>query len=354
MMIILLLLIALTPIAQTNVLDTEAIASQGGRRILKEVNSKEVELPKFIPHAVSEQFGHFAYLAGDKLESDPIPFRLYLPHFVEGDAELPLLVWLHGAGERGDDNVSHLRWLHLAMLGQDDPPRIAILAVQCPANRGWSSNDRELDQLAVVQDIVEALTEELPIDRNRVCLSGVSSGGYACWEYVLRHPSQFAAVVPISASAPANADWTPLRDVHVWAFYNLSDKTINQNAVDQAIEGISRIGGLGLVTAPEGSKKLGYHDCWTTAFKDYGLIDWLLAQNRLESSPSPGAIALSTRWKQVYATFTAANWAEIWPRLLVFCSLVFLAVLVKRDMHLRAKRIEAMEAVLEADNGDSH
>ena len=141
--------------------------------------------------------------AGGKYEDHVFHYRLLDPRTEESGRKLPLLVWLHGLGEAGDDNVSQLHYLDTivtpAPWKAGEVP-FFVLAVQCPRDESWDSDDQPAsdDMLSVLSQILDRTLDDFPIDRDRVYLSGVSAGGGGCWRFAARRPDYFAAVAPLS------------------------------------------------------------------------------------------------------------------------------------------------------------
>ena len=138
----------------------------------------------------------------------------------ESAKRYPLLVWLHGYGENGLDNERQLKWLDLIL---DDPDhvekyRFFILAVQCaPGDPAWYRNSKTAtpaDMLAAAMDVLHKVMQDYPVDLDRICLAGVSTGGSACWEMAMRYPDVFAAVVPMASwggDVSARPAWSTFR-----------------------------------------------------------------------------------------------------------------------------------------------
>jgi prepilin-type N-terminal cleavage/methylation domain-containing protein len=252
-----------------------------------------------VAHGVADQFvprqgadcGH----DGDV----PCRYRLHRPRQVDPGVRYPLLLWLHGARERGDDNLAQLRWLELVF--ETVPPERCdyyVLAPQCPPGTGdWftalEGGGRQDMLHAALEILAREITQE-PIDPDRIYVAGVSSGGTAAWEAALRCPDRFAAVAPLSSSGCDASRVGALKETPVWAFHSLRDKLpyLPAQAAVGALQGAGGSAALTLVdNAKHGIKSLLHeHDSWTAAFKHYDLMRWLLAQRRgAVLAPAPGA-----------------------------------------------------------------
>lgn len=185
------------------------------------------------------------------------------------DQPAPLVLFLHGAGERGDD---------LERVTVHGPPRQAkegqrlpfvLAAPQCPADSWWTW------QLEALDALLDQLLVELPIDPDRVYLTGLSMGGIGVWELAARYPERFAALVPICG---ATGRWTAgrLLKLPVWAFHNEDDQAVPVAGTTGIVDALSEHGGNIRATI----NPTGGHDAWTAAYADPALYDWMLQQRR--------------------------------------------------------------------------
>ena len=226
-------------------------------------------------------------------------YRLFIPDISDPADCKPLVVWLHGFGEAGEDNVRHLLWLEHTVFSrpwQRHRYPFFLLAVQCPVeNPIWTLADKTGgdDMMEVTRDILKQTLQEYPIDCERVYLSGISSGGTGCWDFAIRYPEIFAAVAPIASAGGDLSRVDRLLGTPIWAFHSERDAKPPIHRVASTIAALKDAGGIGHLTAIDSAA----HDAWTSAFDEYHLLDWLLAQNRGQatSSPPPGSISISWR-----------------------------------------------------------
>ena len=202
-----------------------------------------------------------------KLWHDHYRYLIDLPDISPKDAsrKLPLLLFLHGSGERGND-LDQVRTHGPPMLvaeGKKFP--FIVCSPQCPAGEWWSAQQlrRLLDEVAA----------EYPVDADRVYLTGLSMGGYGVWELAAEYPQRFAAIVPIcGAGSPQDAD--RLKSIPAWIFHGQQDPVVPfQRSVEMA-EALKKAGGAVKFTP---DPKAG-HDSWTAAYGNPELYDWLLQQ----------------------------------------------------------------------------
>lgn len=205
-------------------------------------------------------------------------FLLYLPKAFHANPALrwPLMLYLHGAGERSD-NVFGVTWHgppKLVRLGHDFP--FIIAAPLCPPKQWW--NDRKLLQL------LEHLEKELPVDTNRVYLTGMSMGGSGTWSLGLTHAELFAAIAPICGNVnPAFLKNLPatqveaIRSLPIWAFHGTKDTIVPIRASERMVAELKAIGSTNVVLTKYPNAD---HDSWTVTYNNATLYHWLLKHER--------------------------------------------------------------------------
>jgi predicted peptidase len=216
-------------------------------------------------------------------------YLLSLPEKYLARPRWPLLLFLHGAGQRGADV-----WLNtqqgLPRLLADPAPlnsaeqaaaaklasSFIVVAPQCPPLEVWEDNTL----LALLDDV----STTLKIDPARVYLTGLSMGGFGAWSLGIRHPRRFAALVPIcgggrvadvTAAQPDRK--TALRQLSVWAFHGAKDRVVPLEESERMVAALKLIGAedVRLTVYPDVE-----HDAWTAAYANGGVYDWLLTHAR--------------------------------------------------------------------------
>ena len=236
-------------------------------------------------------------------------YRLFIPETSGPDDKLPLIVWLHGKGEAGQDNSSHLR--HLSTLiftkpWQRERYPFFLLALQCPRdNPGWTATGHATyDMLDVLMGVLNKILEEYPIDRDRITLGGISSGGSGSWELAIRQPDLFAAVAPLGSAGANDSPLDGIVHVPIWAFHSTKDLRTSVKLVRETVAALESAGGNVRLT----EVNLREHDCWHAAFERYELLSWLLAQRRGDPSrPPPGSISVPARLRLAWI-FISSGW----------------------------------------------
>lgn len=199
-----------------------------------------------------------------------LDYLLYLPpEYGKEQKSWPLLVFLHGAGERGSD-VSRVKVHGPAKLveqGKDLP--FIIVSPQCPAGKWWPYMSESVIAL------IDEITERCSVDTRRIYLTGLSMGGYGTWAIGCMYPERFAAIVPICGGGlPYLA--ANLKDVPVWAFHGARDSVVPVQQSQEMVDAVNRAGGQAMLTVyPEAE-----HDCWTQTYSDDRLYQWLLSQSK--------------------------------------------------------------------------
>lgn len=221
--------------------------------------------------------------AGGRFRDQSFKYRLFVPERMAAGKRLPLLIWLHGEGESGSDNVEHLRWLPLVFKDKTDRSKYPFfaLAVQKPAGEPWARSVVKAagaadDMLGIVMSIVDRLMEDYEIDPDRVYLSGVSSGGTASWELGARHPQRFAAIAPLASAGIDLSEANQFVRLPVLAFHSKYDMGTPPESVRQTVDAINAAGGDAELVEIETNR----HDCWTAAFREHDLLQWMLLQKR--------------------------------------------------------------------------
>ena len=216
-----------------------------------------------------------------------LPYRLLKPKDFDGKQKYPLVVFLHGAGERGSDNQKQL--VH----GMNDFASDEIMAnypafviaPQCPDGKKWVEVDwsaashktpeQPSDALGATLKLVEALQKEFPINRSRIYITGLSMGGYGTWDAIERRPELFAAAAPICGGGdPAGV--SRFKDLPIWAFHGSEDKAVKPERSRAMIEVLKAAGGQPKYTEYQG---VG-HDSWTQTYRDPAFYEWLFAQKK--------------------------------------------------------------------------
>ncbi len=193
---------------------------------------------------------------------------LYAPDTVTDD--LPFLIFLHGAGERGT-NIDHVYRHGLAKLIHDGLEVPAyVLCPQCPGEYVWNTLVREL------KEFIDILVEKYAIKKDRICITGGSMGGFGTWEMGVTYPSFFSAIAPVCGGGMSwrgsNLVKTPVK-----AYHGTADTIVPIVYSELMVENINQCGGHAELVRMEG---LNHEQGINLPYSDTDLLDWILAQRR--------------------------------------------------------------------------
>lgn len=226
-------------------------------------------------------FDKLLYVSG----KDSLPYRLLKPAGMPAKKDFPLVIFLHGAGERGNDNEVQIK--HVSTLFSDAENRrrfpCFVVAPQCPENKSWASHDRGENgpvmrakpnlPMALLIQLIDEIERDFPIDRSRIYVTGLSMGGFGTWDLIARFPDRFAAAVPICGGGDRRTA-QEIKHVPLWAFHGALDNVVPPRYSRAMIRALQEAGGVpGYTEYPD----VG-HDSWTYAYQDPHLLTWLFDQ----------------------------------------------------------------------------
>jgi predicted peptidase len=209
------------------------------------------------------------------IQEVPVNYLLYLPagYGREPGKEWPLILFLHGRGERGDDLALLKRHPLPEMLARQADFPFIVVSPQLSLDQLWWS--AMIDPLNTLLDQVVA---RYAVDSRRIYLTGLSMGGFGTWEFALRYPERFAAIVPIaggwqeySLQAPQNI--CALKNVPTWVFYGAQDTIVNPMQSQVLVAALQACGGEVRSTVYPDADHEG---SWRRAYADPQLYAWLL------------------------------------------------------------------------------
>jgi predicted peptidase len=214
-------------------------------------------------------------------------YRLLRPKDYDPQEKYPLVLFLHGAGERGDDNRAQLKWGCEQFASDENRSRYPCFVVvpQCPEGEQWVDVPWSADRHTMPEkptaalrrslELIEALPKEFSIDAGRLYITGLSMGGYGVWDAIQRRPDLFAAAAPVCGGGdPQYAK--QIAGVPVWAFHGAKDTVVKPHRSREMVEAIR---------AADGDPKYSEfpdapHNSWTPAYSDPQLYAWLFAQRK--------------------------------------------------------------------------
>jgi len=199
-------------------------------------------------------------------------YLLHLPQdYSTSKKDYPLILFLHGAGERGDDlELVKIHGIPKIVEQQKDFPFIAI-SPQCPIDRWWV--DPWL--IEALNALVDKITGKYRVDESRVYLTGLSMGGFGTWALSMMYPEKFAAIAPICGGG---MPWMAFRikDVPVWAFHGAKDPVVPIQRSEEIVEALKKVGGnIKFTIYPDAG-----HDSWTETYNNPELYQWFLEHQK--------------------------------------------------------------------------
>ncbi|MFN7209586.1 MAG: dienelactone hydrolase family protein [Aggregatilineales bacterium] len=221
---------------------------------------------------MQERRAHKGYLMQQGYTSRFLNYLLYLPDDQPAEG-LPLIVFLHGSGERGSDLSLVKRYALPALLENDSNFPAAVLSPQCPLETRWT------DHAPAVLALIDAVRQRHNFDPMRLYLTGFSMGGQGVWYIAARAPRLFAAVAPVAARIPPDphflAHICDLKDVPIWAIHGSADEVVPCENTRNLATALETCGGKVKVSLLEGADHI------QTAIKafapSFGLYEWLIA-----------------------------------------------------------------------------
>lgn len=199
-------------------------------------------------------------------------YLLYLPEgYGEKNQSWPLMLFLHGAGERGDD---------LQLVKTHGPPRIVenrqgfpfiLVSPQCSEGGWWTDEE----QLEFLEALLKTILAEYRIDIHRIYLTGLSMGGYGTWSLALRNPQLFAAIAPICGGGDPG-QVCRIKKVPVWVFHGARDAVVPVAEAEKMVQALKVCGGnVRFTVYPEAG-----HDAWTKTYNNPELYQWFLQHRK--------------------------------------------------------------------------
>ncbi len=219
-------------------------------------------------------------------------YRLLKPKDFIPTGNYPLVIFLHGAGERGDDNKAQLvhGMKEFCKPEWREKFKCYVLAPQCPKDQKWADIDwskpgvqypeKISSNLELTLQVVDQMLEGAAVDKTRIYITGLSMGGYGTWDALVRRPNFFAAAMPICGGGdPATAP--KIKHVPIACFHGSKDTAVTPDKSRKMIEALRAAGGTPVYVEYEG---VG-HDSWTQTYKEADNIQWLFDQRREATSP---------------------------------------------------------------------
>lgn len=234
------------------------------------------------------QVSLFSYEKYINSNGDTLKYRQLFPD-ADTMRRYPLVIFLHGAGERGNDNEAQLKWgvLNFASDQNMKLHPAFVIAPQCPANIGWSNfanRNRPADMsmqntaskpMELLMELIHQFIKKYPVDSNRIYITGLSMGGYGTFDALERYPKLFAAAVPVCGGGDLSKA-SSIAHIPIWIFHGAEDPAVNVAFSFEMYKTLTLAGAHpGLTIYPETG-----HFSWIAAYSDPMMMEWLFRQHK--------------------------------------------------------------------------
>jgi poly(3-hydroxybutyrate) depolymerase len=235
-------------------------------------------------------------------DSGILPYRLFIPTNYVATNKYPIVLFLHGAGERGSDNRRQLTnqpapLVFADTVNQNQNPSFMV-APQCPVDGSWSDSIRPYQ----VNELMNALMAEFSVDADRVYITGLSMGGNGTWDYTIRYPQKYAAAIPMSGGWITSLAGEIIH-LPIWNFHGAGDESVSQSR--SMVAAVRQAGGNVVYTEYAG----GGHNIWTEAYSTPILMSWLYSQKRGAISSASPVLRISNPTDQQAFSLNGTNLA---------------------------------------------
>ncbi len=196
-------------------------------------------------------------------DTSSMQYLLYLPkNYQEEKSAFPLMMFLHGSGERGSD---------IELVKMHGPPKLVdkkdfpfiIISPQCPAGQRWD--------IELLNELLDDIISKYNVDKSRIYLTGLSMGGYGTWAFASKYPEKFAAIAPICGGGdPGNV--VKIKNIPVWVFHGAKDSAVPLARSEEMVKALRKAGGFVTFTV----YPVAGHDSWTETYNNKALYEWFL------------------------------------------------------------------------------
>jgi len=221
-----------------------------------------------------------------------IAYRLYVPENIDKNKKYALMIFLHGAGERGSDG-NHLSYKVQAQfiknIVEDDKlkEQFIVFAPQCPNEMQWVNSDwhpgkydftntpQSIPEALVMSYIEKEILGKYEIDKSRIYVTGLSMGGFGTWDLITRYPDLFAAAMPICGGCDVKTA-EAVKHIPIRIYHGDKDTAVLIDGEIDMAEELTKLGSDIKMTVLQG---LG-HDAWVYGYGDKEVFDWFISQRK--------------------------------------------------------------------------
>jgi len=202
-----------------------------------------------------------------------LKYLIYLPEdYHKSEKNFPLILFLHGAGERGDNpEMVKTHGLPDLIWNQGKKFPFVIVCPQCPKFGWWSREP----QVSILNALLDDIISSYRIDKDRVYLTGLSMGGFGTWEFASSYPEKLTAIAPICGGGnPRNAE--KMKHLPIWVFHGERDRIVPLERSKEMVEALEKLGAnVRFTVYPDAT-----HDSWTKTYNNPELYDWFMKYKR--------------------------------------------------------------------------
>lgn len=232
-------------------------------------------------YSQSSLFSYEKYISAS---GDTLNYRQLVSDY-DSKSKYPLVIFLHGSGERGNDNEAQLKWgvRNFALPQNMKMYPSIVIAPQCPKNMRWGNFSKKEMSLKLLPTkpmklLIELINEvilKLPVDTNRIYITGLSMGGFGTYDAISRHPNLFAAAVPVCGGGDI-AKATSIAHIPIWIFHGALDTTVSPILSQVMVKALTEAGANpGFTQYPQTG-----HFSWIPAYSDPMMMQWLFSQRK--------------------------------------------------------------------------
>jgi len=244
-----------------------------------------------IPNVINAQITDFEAETFQDSAGNELNYRILKPADYDTSKTYPLVLFLHGASERGSDNVSQLKWgvSHFADPKFREKYPAFVVAPQVPEGETWGGlpkrdpgsatysmplRDDPTQPMKLTISLLDSLEQRYAIDVSRIYVTGLSMGGFGTFDLIQRMPNKFAAAVPICGGGDTSKAFL-LKDVPLWIFHGSKDEVVSPEFSRSMVSGIRIAGGSpGYTEYPD----QGHIGAWVQAYSNSHLYKWMFNQ----------------------------------------------------------------------------
>lgn len=229
----------------------------------------------------------FSYETYKNASGDSLQYRFLFPDN-DPTRKYPLVIFLHGSGERGNDNNAQLKWGVMNFATDENMKKYPayVIAPQCPLNMSWANTTRGKNgeitmqntpskPMQLLMELVNDVVKKFKVDTNRIYITGLSMGGYGTFDALERYPHFFAAAVPVCGSGDVTKA-ASIAHIPIWMFGGANDPSVNPNLLYDMVNALIKVGAHpGFTEYPN----VG-HFSWIAAYNDAMMMAWLFSQHK--------------------------------------------------------------------------